>query len=151
MNRAASVMVLAATCFTAGCGGSSPGPRDAPLPPPPTTLGVEMREYRFDISGRRRISPGRVVFRVRNAGRVDHQLILVALPKSFVGSLSEQLQDSKRQGVLPAAILAGRRPNQTGSFAVDLPQGRYGMVCFLKTPDGRSHAVQGMNAELSVE
>lgn len=144
-------VVLALCALLAGCGAASPGPSEAPLPPKPTIVEVNASEYRFDRDKTQRIREGRVVFRVRNAGRREHQVVLLDVPEDLPRSLDEQLHSRQRRATLPLAILPNRRPGQIGAFAVDLPAGRYGIVCFLKTPDGKSHALKGMNSELRVQ
>jgi len=149
VTRAIAALALSAALL-AGCTAAQRAPEDAPLPPKPTTVDVTMREYRFDRDPKQRIPEGRVVFRVRNGGRVGHQLILVDIPEDLPRSLDEQLHSPKRRSTLPLAILPTRRQGQTGAFAVDLPAGRYGIVCFLRGADGKSHALRGMNAEVQV-
>jgi hypothetical protein len=41
-------------------------------------------------------------------------------------------------------------PGQTGSFAVDLPPGRYAFISFLIDRDGVSQALKGMATEFMV-
>ena len=124
--------------------------RDAPLPAEAATLAVTMEEYRFGFDRDQAIDPGRVVFEVTNRDQRDHELLLVALPADLAGTLNDQLRSPTRRPVLPLANLPPRRPGQSGSFAVDLAPGRYGLMCFLQDPDGQRHALKGMNAELRV-
>ncbi len=106
-----------------------------------------MTEYRY-----RFVPPseaGRIVFDVRNDGRLDHELVLIVLPEG-VASIDEQLRSKKRRVVPTVAELAPRRPGQRGTFAVDLTPGRYAMVCFVQDPDGSQHATKGMNADFRI-
>ena len=107
-----------------------------------------MREYAFDhVPG---LPVGRAAFRVRNAGRLTHQLILLALPPDappvgqvFGGS-------SKHQGFSPLAILPSQPPGDRATFAYDFAPGRYALVCILKDPGSGTHAQQGMSSEFRV-
>ena len=143
MKQALALLALCGA-LVAGCRG------EAALPRGPAIIDITMREYRFERDPNQRIAEGRVVFRVRNAGQVEHQLIVLDIPESLPRSFDQQLRSPKRQAALPLAILSNRRPGRTGAFAVDLPAGRYGIACFLKAADGKSHAVKGMSSEFRV-
>jgi len=134
------IAAVAASLFVSGCA-------SAPLPGKPAAIKVAMRDYRFDHA--KTISAGAVVFKVGNEGKVDHQLLLVELPKNLV-SLDAQLRGSRRRALRPVAFLADKKPGQSGIFAVDLAKGRYGLICFVTDPDGVQHTLKGMSSELSV-
>lgn len=119
---------------------------EPPLPPQPATANVKMSEYRFEHG---KIPEGRVVFRIRNAGREPHRLSLIPLSEDFP-PLEEQLRGDTRQVVLTKAAIPDTPPGGTGTFAVDLTPGRYAMVCLSVGPDGKSHARQGMGSEFRV-
>lgn len=106
-----------------------------------------MAEFRFDYD----VTPpaGRVVFRARNLGRANHELLLLSLPADLP-PVREQLQSSERRPVNTVGRIPPRVPGATGTFAVDLVPGRYAMVCFVVDPDGEQHAVKGMTAEFRV-
>ena len=106
-----------------------------------------MREYAFDHPPQ--VSAGRVVFRVRNVGRLTHELILVSLPPD-VPPIAEQLRSENRFGVDTIATLRNRAPGTADTFASDLTSGRYAFVCFLTDPDGVNHALKGMASEFRV-
>ena len=117
------------------------------MPPPPGSVKVRMAEYRFELAP---VAPrGRVVFNVDNVGAVDHALTLIELPEDFP-PLDEQLHSDMRRGVATLARVPARPPGGGSRFAVDLPPGRYGLVCFVADPDGVLHALKGMNAEFRV-
>ncbi|MDP9387027.1 MAG: hypothetical protein M3Q48_03660 [Actinomycetota bacterium] len=108
-----------------------------------------MRDNRFDFD--RAVPAGRVVFQVRNAGSVAHRLALLPLDERLP-PLDEQLRGETREVVTPFAGIPARRPGAVGTFAVDLVAGRrYGIICSLSDPSGRSYAVGGMNAEFRPE
>lgn len=131
-----------ALAILAACGKGA----DPVLPVPPPVVAVEMTEYRFDYEGP--IPSGRVVFRVHNAGRVEHRLSILPLGEDFP-PIDEQLRGTKRRAVSPYAGVPNRRPGERGTFAVDLVAGRrYAMICLVvDTPDGQSHALKGMTSE----
>ncbi len=129
-------LVVAAT----GCGGD-------PAPPPgPRYLDVAMSEFRFNVSGALR--SGRTVITVRNVGQLQHEFILEELPADFP-PFDQQIHSTQRRS-LPTLALARRDPGGSRTFAVDLKPGRYAIVCFIHDPDGLTHALKGMDAELRV-
>jgi hypothetical protein len=104
-----------------------------------------MREFAFDYD--HDVPAGRVVFRFRNVGHVDHRVTLVSLPEDLP-PIDEQIRGSTRQFVAPFAGTYPRPPGATATFAVDLVAGRrYGLVCFVQDPDGQTHALKGMTSE----
>lgn len=118
------------------------------LPPAPATVGVRMTEFRFALDGP--VPAGRVVLTARNAGTVDHELSLIAIPEDFPLTIGEQVRGSTRQAFPTKALIPHRPPGSGGEFAVDLVPGRYALVCFVNAPDGESHAVKGMTVEVRV-
>lgn len=128
------------------CGGSAaPGP---PLPPAAQVVEVVMEEYRFVWTPPTR--PGRVVLRVRNGGRLAHDLVLAELPDDLPPIL-EQLRGDTRRNAQNIANLPPRRPGTRTAVAVDLRPGRYGLVCFVQDPDGQQHGRKGMAAEFRID
>lgn len=108
---------------------------------------VAMREYRFDY--RPPTTAGRTVFRVRNAGHRAHELTLVPLPEDLP-PIKTQLGSKKRRSLPPLFFLPPRGPGSSDTFAVDLPPGRYALLCFLVDSDKIAHALKGMNSEFRV-
>lgn len=107
-----------------------------------------MREYSFEHP--RAVSPGRLVFRARNVGRLAHQFVLVALPEDLPVNMAEQVLDPAPRA-FPTVVSTGAQPGRTTVLAVDLRPGRYGLVCFIEDADGRQHAKKGMASEFRVE
>jgi len=104
-----------------------------------------MRDYHFDYDPV--VASGQVVFRVHNAGRMSHDLVLLPLPDDLP-PIRVQLQGSERRFIPRVANVPTLKPGGTGTFAVSLaPRQRYAMLCFLVAPNGRSHASQGMADE----
>lgn len=136
----AAAGLLAASCSPTGDGG-----RPADLPASPPVVAVTLREYRFHLDPD--VPAGRVVFRIRNAGKVAHRPALLPLEEDLP-PLDEQLRGPVRLAVSPFAGVRTRAPGARGAFAVDLVPGtRYGLICFIRDPDGSSHALKGMSFE----
>ncbi len=139
--RAAAVAVAV---LLASCQSSPPSAVDAPLPTGAPVVDVTMTDFAFQL--RRPVPAGRVVFRVRNAGRVVHRLSMLPLSED-VPPIEQQLRGTHRRAVSPFAGIYDRDPGQHGAFAVDLVRGRrYAFVCFVNGPEG-SHALKGMTVE----
>jgi hypothetical protein len=135
-------VLLAGVLLAVSCGDS-----DGAFPRPVPTVDVTLREYGFDYESD--LDSGRTVFRVRNAGTVQHQLVLIYLPPE-IPALDAQLRSSERQVVPTVVSLHPREPGRTGTFAVDLDPGRYGFVCFVEDPDGVQHVHKGMRSEFRI-
>lgn len=110
---------------------------------------VTMGEYAFEHAPS--TAAGRVIFRAHNSGQLNHELVLVAFPPGFELSLASQLRSPDRRVFQPLAFLPRRSPAGSGTFAVDLAPGRYGLACFIVEPgEKESHALKGMTSELTV-
>ncbi len=107
-----------------------------------------MAEYRFEHPST--VPAGRQVYRITNAGAAPHSLVLVSLGDD-VPPILEQLRSETRRGAPTFAKLPQRPPGSLDTFAVELPPGRYALVCFVTDPDGVSHALKGMASEIRVE
>lgn len=144
MSRVIGVAVFVAFVFVA-CVTSDADSR--PLPPAPAELDVRMTEYRFEHVPT--IPPGRVVVEARNEGRERHSVTLARLPED-VPPILEQLRGESRRSVETVAQVMDRPPGTRAAFAVDLAPGRYALLCFVRFPDGTTHAFQGMATEFRV-
>lgn len=107
-----------------------------------------MRDYRYDHTPS--VTRGRVVLRVRNAGRDRHDLTLVGLPDGSPRAADLFRGDTPRT-FATIANLHDLRPGTGDAFAVDLAPGRYAMLCFVKDRRGVFHAEgKGMASEFRV-
>lgn len=105
-----------------------------------------METSEFAFSPLPPVTAGRVVFRVRNMGRLRHELQLFPLTDD-IPPIDQQLRGTERRILNPLGGVPGRDPAQTGTFSVELRSGqRYALICFLGDA-GKSHATMGMNAE----
>lgn len=137
---------LVALVAVAAC--ASTDDMSAPLPPPGPSMSVTMREFEFEhlpvgIGGR-------TLFRVDNAGQVEHEFVLGRLsdqPTSSAGSAGGE----SPKVVIDTVALVRRPPGGSGIFAADLQPGRYLLICQLRAPDGKLHSEKGMRSELMVE
>lgn len=136
-----SILALA---LTNGCANQSA--KIAPLPGGSPVIRVAMLDYRFKYRPAT-VPAGRVLFRVKNSGKVNHQLALYPLTEDFP-PINEQLHGPVRRILQDFGSIPGRRPGQEGAFVVNLVPGkRYAMICFLLDAQGRNHALRGMNTE----
>ncbi|HUP70618.1 MAG TPA: hypothetical protein VM142_12510 [Acidimicrobiales bacterium] len=150
MRRRARALWMAGALGVGGVSGCAAGATNTPLPPDPPVLRVEMGDYSFGF--RRPVPAGRVVFDVGNAGRRDHELVVVELPADMAGGIDAQLHSAERRAFPTVVALTARPPGGKGTFALDLAPGRYAMLCMLKDPGtAEEHALRGMNAEFRVE
>jgi hypothetical protein len=134
-------LVASVSLLLSACGGG------AALPPSATIINIRMTEYHFAV--RFSAPTGRAVFRVFNAGRLNHNLTLEKLPSDFP-PINVQLHSSTRRGAPAVAIMPTLRPGQSNIFAADLTPGRYAILSSVKGRDGVVDALEGMNAEIRV-
>lgn len=125
-------------------GGCSAGTSRPDWPPSPAVVDVRMSEYAFSYPPA--IPAGRVVFRARNSGSLDHELQLFPLADD-IPPINDQLRGSQRRVLNAVAGVPRRDPGESGLFSVELVAGqRYALICFL-VDGGKPHATEGMNAE----
>lgn len=138
-------LVIASVALFAFGASCTPASDERPLPGRPPVIDVTMDEYTFKYPPR--VPAGRVIFRVRNSGRLPHRLSVLPLPEDLP-PIDEQLHGPNRLTVTPFAGIPTRKPGIPGTFAVDFVAGRrYAFICFVRDPDGQSHALKGMNSE----
>ena len=107
-----------------------------------------MVDYHFDAPST--IAVGRVVFDVVNHGKHPHELVLIPLPADFP-PLNQQLHSPTRRALPTIADLPQISPGGSGTFAVDLIAGRYGIISFVAGSDDQPDALKGMNTEIKVQ
>jgi hypothetical protein len=139
ISAAVVAVILMASC----------GSRSA-YPPRPHQVDVTMKEYRFEHKPT--VRRGRVVFRLSNVGRLDHQITLLLLPPGFP-PIDVQLHSNVRRPLPTLFLDPPLAPGRRRSFAVDLAPGRYAMLSSLRdprNPHGPNDALRGMNSEIRV-
>jgi uncharacterized cupredoxin-like copper-binding protein len=154
-TRTAAVALLAGTVL----GGSAFATRSfaAARPAKPTKVVTDLRE--FDITtAKGSAKPGPVAFAMKNRGGVDHELIVVRLPR--VGAALPMKADGSvdEAAIAPADKVAevdSVAPGKSKTLSIpDLPAGSYQLFCNLVNvqPDGRvvSHYQLGMHSAFAV-
>lgn len=116
------------------------------LPSGPQIVQVAEHDHSY-VLDRGEIPAGRAVFRVENRSRLAHDLTLVGLLEDMP-PINEQLRSGNRRAVATLARLPSRPPGSSDALAVDLPPGRYALLCFEKDDTGQAHALLGMAVEL---
>ncbi|MCE0764033.1 hypothetical protein LWC35_14080 [Pseudonocardia kujensis] len=114
---------------------------------------VTATEYRLD-GVPATLHPGPAAFRLTNRSTANlYHGLLIVRPKDqavtvaqVVATAPEQL--AQQVDVVPGATTAA--PGQQGGMLVDLPAGRYLVLCPLGNGDGPPHLMRGMVAEVSV-
>ena len=147
-RRVTSRLALFSAVATLASGSGCSRPASPNLPPKPFLFDVGIVDHRFE-HGPASIPPGRVVINARNSGGVEHQVVLVRLPEDLP-PLDVELSSSQSTPVETVRIVPTLAPGEPSSFAVDLPPGRYGMICFLTDADGQTYAQKGMSSEFRV-
>ncbi|HSG05513.1 MAG TPA: hypothetical protein VLB09_03845 [Nitrospiria bacterium] len=117
---------------------------------------VEIILSDFVFSVNPALKSGKQTLRVVNKGKQAHEILLVMLPpdtsvKSFGNFFLPDAPppDGPPPGK-PIGGISGIEPGATASFEVDLPPGRYGVICFF-IDQGRFHFEKGMMLDVEVE
>ena len=148
---AAILLLLAAACSTDADRRAAEPAESTPVQPPVVTFTATD----FAFAGPDTIAPGFTTIRLVNKGPQEHHLILARLDDGKTLDTLMAFFQKTPNGVPPFAtwrgaanvVLAG---DSTGS-TVDLPAGRYALLCFIPDPaDGAPHVVKGMTRELIV-
>jgi hypothetical protein len=112
---------------------------------------VIARDYAFEAP--ESIEAGLVDIRLENRGKEMHHIQLVRLAD---GKTMRDLFDALAAGGSPPAWakdVGGPNtpvPGGTSAAMVRLKPGRYAMICFIPSPDGKPHLMKGMAKELMV-
>jgi hypothetical protein len=141
-----AIVILATAMLQTAC--SSPTNADGQeraLPRAPAVLKVTMADFYFVHPNR--APAGRVVFEINNAGRFVHQLTIYRMAEDSI-PFKQQFRKTAYPVEVPIENMPALRPDESGSFAVDLVAGaRYGMASLLFGPDGTNDAQNGMSSE----
>ena len=124
-----------------------------PIPAGVRAVDLEVREYAF-IYDRNAAAGGNFAFSVRNTGQEPHEAILIRINRPEPLSQIIRL-GSAEEGPPPGIddiggvfLEPGDRTNMV--LTRTLSAGRYGLVCFVESPDGVPHALLGMFSEFNV-
>lgn len=135
--------------------GSEPASR--PIPPGVPTVDMTLQEYAFVYNEAAiQAADGNFAFEVTNAGEEEHEIVVLGIDSDQ--SLQELLEAGDPESEdLPEGLefitFGGIfEPGETGTTVFDQPlgPGRYGLVCFIPSPEGVPHAFLGMISEFEI-
>jgi hypothetical protein len=125
-----------------------------PLTPAPegdtAVLGIDLTEYAFTAEGAGSTSEFPVlIIHGNNMGKEAHQIVVLKLPEGM--TVDQLLADQSLFSQVEFIGEIDLEPGQLGDMAlINLPAGKYTMVCFFTAPDGQSHAAKGMTLDFEV-
>jgi uncharacterized cupredoxin-like copper-binding protein len=116
------------------------------------TVTITARDYAYEVQDT--IESGYVNLRLVNQGPELHHVQLIRLAPGK--SLQDLFQAMQAGGPPPAWAVDVGGPNTPvpggESFAsLELKPGRYALVCFIPSPDGKPHIMKGMAKEITVK
>jgi hypothetical protein len=136
---------------------SASEPASRPIPPGVPAVDLTVQEYAFVYNEAAiNAADGNFAFSVTNKGQEEHEVVILSLDSDK--PLIDLLQDSDPESEdLPQGVdfvaFGGFFPPGSGGNVVlpgPLAPGKYGLVCFVPSPDGIPHAFLGMVSEFSV-
>jgi uncharacterized cupredoxin-like copper-binding protein len=92
-----------------------------------TTVNVKLLEFKL-IPAPTKVKAGSVTFVVRNAGKIDHQFVVIKTSVPAAKLPMKGVVASEAGLVRKIAVV---RPNQTGRLTLNLKQGKYVLICNL--------------------
>ncbi len=127
-----------------------------PQPAAAVETTVSAADYAFQVP--RHFSQGRAVFRLRNTGRVPHEMALGQLrPGMTADSVLARVASGKDPAELTDGVvgilIAGPGTSSLGTLSADLIRGRtYMMICQFRDADSLPpHLAMGMQASFLVD
>ena len=138
-----NLIVIAAkldTKDTATAGTSQPAAVVQPPPPLGHTSATTLKEY--TVTPRpSQVAAGHVTFRVRNAGAVNHEFVVLRTNKKA----SELLKGNEADETGNVGEIGDIAPGQTKTLSLNLKSGHYALICNLP-----GHYKAGQHADLTV-
>ncbi|MEO8296141.1 MAG: hypothetical protein ABI613_11550 [Gemmatimonadota bacterium] len=121
-----------------------------PTPPEPRVITVSAHEYAYQAPDT--IPAGLTTIRLANTGTELHHMTIVRLNE---GKTVHDLMALPENGPMPAwAVMLGgpnaAAPGDTANATLDFAAGRYALLCFIPSADGKPHAMKGMVRQLEV-
>lgn len=115
-------------------------------------LEVTARDFAFDLKDT--VAAGLTTIRLTNQGPEMHHVVLLKLEGGKTMSDLFAVM-AKHDGPLPEWVTEVGGPNApvpggVSEVTLDLPAGRYAMVCVIPSADGKPHVMKGMAKELFV-
>ena len=132
-------------------------PVSRPIPPGVPAVDLTLQEYAFVFNEDAvNAADGNFAFKISNAGEEEHEVVLLSIDSNE--SLLDLLMSSDPESEdLPAGVgfvtFGGFfAPGDEGTviFSEPLSAGKYGLVCFVPSPEGTPHAFLGMVSEFTV-
>jgi uncharacterized cupredoxin-like copper-binding protein len=113
-------------------------------------LGFDLTEYAFTPEGAGTTTEYPVLMiHGNNMGQEAHEIVVLKLPEGM--TVDQLLADESLFSQVEFIGQISLEPGQLGDMAlVNLPAGKYSMVCFFTAPDGQSHAAKGMTLDFEV-
>ena len=122
------------------------------IPAGVTAVDMRLQEFAF-VYDKSQVSSGRFAFKVQNAGKQFHEIILAKVNRTEpLLQLLAESQDGPPEGVEDFGA-AFYEPGASGTFVLSEPlaAGRYALVCFIPDEaDDIPHALKGMFSEFTV-
>ena len=132
-------------------------PASRPIPPGVPAVDLSLQEYAFNYNPAAiQAADGNFAFKVTNVGQQEHEVVLLKIDsdKPLLDLLQSADPESEDlpQGLEFAQFGGVFAPGTSGTVIFDQPlsNGRYGLVCFLPSPEGVPHAFLGMVSEFDV-
>jgi uncharacterized cupredoxin-like copper-binding protein len=115
--------------------------------PAAAQIAVTATEYEFTFSAEPVAGPTQ--FTMTNEGEERHVMVLFRLAEG--ATMDEVMESEGDEGIDgPELESETAAAGETAVLTTDLEAGTYGMICFLPSPDGRPHLMQGMTKEFVV-
>lgn len=113
----------------------------------PRIVNVRATDYKFDAPAS--VPAGTISFRLENAGKEVHHLWLVQLKngktfEDFVKAMEASGVPRMPEWAVDVGGPNEASPGVSAYATITLEPGRYAMVCYVPSPDGRPHVMKGM-------
>jgi uncharacterized cupredoxin-like copper-binding protein len=124
-----------------------------PLQPAPegdtAVVGVTLTEYAMEPNATSVTQMPVIMFHGVNAGAEAHEIAIYVLPEG--ATVEQVLADEDLQNQTEFIAQRSYEPGEQGDIALlNLPPGKYTLICLFMAPDGEFHAAKGMYTEIEV-
>jgi hypothetical protein len=116
------------------------------LDPDAAQVAVTASEYDFEFASAP--AAGRTSFVMTNEGEERHVMVLLHLSEGT--TIDDALESEGEEGVEEEFESDTAAPGEEAVLTADLVAGNWAMICFLPTPDGTPHFMEGMVEEFTV-